>query len=277
MQIKEILNNNNITYIEKGKNLIVRCLSPEHEDKNPSLYINPVLGVGHCFSCGFKVDIYKHFGITKDINSLKVLKLQDKIASIYKQESQQFPRGYNILTKSFRGISVKTLQKFKAFTCELSGWEGRVWFPLYDIFGTLIMFQGRFIASDLKPKYLFYPTNVQPQLFPAIPDTSTGTLIIVEGIFDMLNLYNNDVKNVICAFGLGIASKYNPMMDSLKIMGINTLVPLFDGDSAGTRAIKDFTRLYKDTFIIKTYDLSQNKDPGELSTDEITKLKLALN
>ena len=276
MQIKEILSNNNITYIEKGKNLIIRCLSPEHEDKNPSLYIDPLLGVGHCFSCGFKLDIYKHFGIAKDINSLKIIELQNKISSMYKQQSQQFPRGYNILTKSFRGVSVGILQEFKAFTCELSGWEGRIWIPLYDIFGTLIVFQGRFIASDLLPKYLFYPNNISPPLFPPSPDTSSGTLIIVEGIFDMLNLYNNGIKNVICCFGLGIATKYNHLLNSYKIMGINTLVPLFDNDLAGNRAIKDFTKLYKDTFIVKLYDLPSNKDPGELNKEEITQLKTFL-
>jgi DNA primase catalytic core len=47
-----------IEYTESGW---FKCINPEHDDKNPSMHLNPVLdGLrAICFSCGFRPDIFK--------------------------------------------------------------------------------------------------------------------------------------------------------------------------------------------------------------------------
>ena len=52
-EIELLLQQNGISYINKGKSLQVKCLNPSHEDKHPSMNIDSETGVFHCFSCGF--------------------------------------------------------------------------------------------------------------------------------------------------------------------------------------------------------------------------------
>ena len=35
----------------KGKDYVVSCLNPEHDDKNPSMRIDQITGIFNCFSC----------------------------------------------------------------------------------------------------------------------------------------------------------------------------------------------------------------------------------
>jgi DNA primase len=277
MNVSELLTKNGIHYTDKGKDVLVRCLSPDHEDRNPSMRIDKTTGIGYCFSCGFKLDLFKHFGVIKNTNSILVSKVKGKIENLYKKEPQQYPRGTNFVEKPFRGISIETLTKFHSFTCELSGWEGRIWFPIQDIFGDIVCFQGRYIGSELTPKYIFYPKHVSPPVFPNGKYSVLGSLIVVEGIFDLLRLWDCGITNVVCSFGLSVSAKYDKIFEAYKIMGIHTLIPLFDNDTAGNRAIKDFTKLYKDDFNIKTHELPFGKDPFDLSTNEINILKKELN
>ena len=41
--------------------IIIKCLNKEHTDNNPSLRIHKISGLGHCFACGYKLNIFKHF------------------------------------------------------------------------------------------------------------------------------------------------------------------------------------------------------------------------
>jgi DNA primase catalytic core len=47
--------------IEFGESGWFRCINPEHDDKNPSMHLNPVLDEMRalCFSCGFRPDIFQ--------------------------------------------------------------------------------------------------------------------------------------------------------------------------------------------------------------------------
>ena len=62
MDVETLLKNKDIYFIPKGSDFLVRCLNPEHEDKNPSMRIDQITGIYQCFSCGFKGIIYKLFG-----------------------------------------------------------------------------------------------------------------------------------------------------------------------------------------------------------------------
>ncbi len=62
MNVEDLLLSKNIPYIPKGKDFVVRCLNPEHEDRNPSMRIDQITGVFNCFSCEYKGSIFKHFG-----------------------------------------------------------------------------------------------------------------------------------------------------------------------------------------------------------------------
>ena len=50
MNVQELLESKQIHFIPKGKDFVVRCLNPEHEDRNPSMRIDPIDGRFNCFS-----------------------------------------------------------------------------------------------------------------------------------------------------------------------------------------------------------------------------------
>ena len=62
MNVEDLLKNKGIEYIPKGKDYVVRCLNPEHEDRNPSMRIDQVTGIFNCFSCEYKGNLFTHFG-----------------------------------------------------------------------------------------------------------------------------------------------------------------------------------------------------------------------
>jgi len=61
--ILELLQKNGLGYSVSGRDYLIKCLNPEHEDNNPSFRIDRVSGAAHCFSCGFKTNIFKYFGV----------------------------------------------------------------------------------------------------------------------------------------------------------------------------------------------------------------------
>ena len=45
MDVETLLQNKDIQYIPKGKDYEVRCLNPDHEDRNPSMKIDQITGI----------------------------------------------------------------------------------------------------------------------------------------------------------------------------------------------------------------------------------------
>ena len=56
---------------QAGKEYKARC--PFHDDKTPSLSINPDLGLFHCFGCGAKGDIFKFYGKLNGLDAFPVI------------------------------------------------------------------------------------------------------------------------------------------------------------------------------------------------------------
>lgn len=57
--VLDILKKNGLAPAVSGRDYLIKCLNPEHDDSNPSFRIDRVSGVAHCFSCGFKTNIFK--------------------------------------------------------------------------------------------------------------------------------------------------------------------------------------------------------------------------
>ena len=88
MDVKEILEDKNIKYTARGRDYIIRCLNPEHEDRNPSLRVDKISGLFHCFSCGYAGDLFKHFNINKEkFIDIKAQQVLEKIQKLINKKS----------------------------------------------------------------------------------------------------------------------------------------------------------------------------------------------
>ena len=281
MDVKELLESRKLTYISSGRDYKIRCLNPEHEDSNPSMNIDKITGLFHCLSCGYAGDIYKFYNINKEkFINIKVQKVREKINKMMHM-ALPMPLDTTYIDEDYRGISKSTLRRFSAFTSEsLKGMQGRIVFPISNINRDIIGFQGRYMYSKLSPKYQFYPDHITLPLFPSIVKPINNSIILVEGIFDMINMHDKGLHNTVCTFGtaFGGVKKKDKVAKSLekllqfKYQGIEHIWIMYDGDDAGKKAADSMKEWASDSFSIDTIDLDPGVDPGGMTQATVTNL-----
>jgi DNA primase len=273
MNVLDILTDRQLKYKEAGHDYLISCLNPEHQDNNPSMRVDKVTGIFHCFSCGFKGNLFRHYGAKENEIDIQIVNLQNKIRDILSKSNLTMPVDAVPFCRDYRGISAHTYMQTHAFTTnEIEELKGRLVFPLYDIRGNIKAYCGRDFHSELKSKYYFYPDHVSPPLFPAHPEIWKNSIIIVEGIFDALNLMDKGCYNVVCAFGTNTLLKnYEQKLAHFEILGVNKFYIMFDGDKAGnTAADKLENVLNNNGFNAERIELPEGRDPGDLEEHEIT-------
>ena len=274
--ILELLQKNGLAYSISGRDYLIKCLNPEHEDNNPSFRIDRVSGAAHCFSCGFKTNIFKYFGVFTNPVPLRIANLKKKLHELSTKREVDIPLGHTPWTKPFRGISSQTLKHFDAFyTNQVEKLQDRIVFPIRDVTNQIKVFVGRHTLSNVNPRYINYPSGVQLPLFPSYLEQPSRSIVLVEGIFDMLNLYDKGVKNAVCCFGTNtLQNTTKQKLLPFKAQGVTNIYILFDGDEAGEKAAKQLKpTLEEDDFIVEIMKLPEGVDPGELDMLDVTSIK----
>lgn len=226
----------------------------------------------NCFSCGFKGNIFKFFDEVINARDLQRKKLQDKILNIRADNvGLKMPKNYTSFVGAYRGITASTISNYRAFTSVEPEYAGRIVFPIYDITGKIRAFIGRATDNSVFPKYKIHPGGVKLPLFPGDFNVVQGSVILVEGIFDCLNLIDKGLPNVICIFGTNNIDIYK--LSLLKVMGVTTVYTMFDGDEAGERATERVMDLGdKIQLTVQKIPIDKNSDPAELSRERVIKL-----
>ncbi len=275
--VADLLKEKGIYAMPSGQDFLITCINPEHNDSSPSMRVDKTTGIFHCFSCGFKGNIFKYYGILTNQVFLKVAKLKKKLALLKaSRDGLEFPEFSVPYSHSFRGISAETLKYFEAFYLSsenksMYGFEDRIIFPIRDITNKIAMFIGRHTLSNANPKYLNYPTGVDIPLFPVKLENKQTSIVLVEGIFDFLNCYDKGMRNAICTFGTNSLAKDTKIkLLPYKIQGITKIYFMFDGDDAGRIAAKKLKPLVEDLeFEVEIIELEENSDPGNLSEEYV--------
>lgn len=272
MDVEQLLTSKNIDHVPRGGDYLVRCLSPDHDDRNPSMRIDRITGIFSCFSCGFKGNVFSLFGEKANFLQMRKDLLKKKIRNkIAENIGLDLPTGAVPFDRPWREISAETYRQFGAFEHHDSDYIGRVVFPIKNLAGRILGFNGRALGPDKQPRYLISPAGANFPLFPARPTPINGRIILVEGIFDMLNLYDKGLTNAVCAFGTQKVTKEK--LQVLKIQGIHGIDIMFDGDDAGAEAAKKVAELAESVELdVRTISL-KDKDPGELTASKVIKLK----
>lgn len=283
MDVKELLISKSVEYTSSGRDYKVHCWNPDHEDSNPSMNIDKITGIFHCYSCGYSGDIYAKYNINKEkIINIKIDKVMSKIHELLSTRTIPIPADAVYVNSDFRGISKSTLRRFGAFTTDsIRELEGRTVFPISNINRDIIGFQGRYTYSDLDPKYKFYPEHISPPLYPAVVKPINDSIILVEGLLDMINLHDKGLTNAVCTFGTAFGNvkkkdKIKRNMERLlqyKIQGIEKFWIMYDGDTAGQKASETLMKNMGDQFNMEDFNLPDGKDPGGLTQTEVTELR----
>jgi DNA primase len=272
----DLLSDKGIKFSVKGQDALISCLNPEHDDSNPSLRVDRVTGIMHCFSCGFKGNLFTYYGAPESPLEVRIHRIKEKIAKSRAQTvGIQLPED-RIEWKGgpFRNISEATLKIWQAFTWNVPKFEGRIIFPIRDITGKTVALLGRKI-SGMTDKYYIYPQGVEMPFCPAKVKPINNRVILVEGIFDALNLWDNGLKNTVCCFGTQQMNWVK--LSLLKLQGVQGIDIMFDGDEAGMKAAEAIRGLAETMELsVQHIKLSDGQDPGNFNPDEIRRLKKQL-
>lgn len=271
MDVKELLEKKGLDYVPSGRDYKVKCLNPEHEDRNPSMRVDSLTGIFNCFVCGFKGNIFTFFEQKANFLQIKRELFKRKISQKMAENiGLELPENAMPFNRDWRNISAETFKHFEAFEHNNPEYIGRVVFPIRSISGKIVGFNGRALGPA-EHKYLIHPPRARLPLFPAKPQAVEGKVLLVEGIFDMLNLYDKGLTNVTCGFGTKKITKEK--LNLLKIQGITGIDIFFDGDDAGQNAAKEVAGLVEDLELTTRNIFIKDTDPGELTAQKVIKLK----
>jgi len=235
MTVEELLQERKVNYKLSPADCIVSCLNPEHDDNNPSMRIDRITGVYNCFSCGFRGNIFNYYNAPSnplDIRRQKVRqKIEEKRAS---SVGLKMPKNFMPYVGNWREITPETYKKFNAFLHPDKPFTNRISFPIKDLTGRIVAFNCRTQSPTEVPKYLIHPPKAVLPLFPAQVRPIKGRVILVEGIFDAINLHDKGLKNAVCCFGTRNIDVEK--LKLLKMQGVSAVDILFDPDEAGQEA-----------------------------------------
>jgi DNA primase len=222
------------------------------------------------------MNIFKFYGILTNNVSIKIAKLREKL-QVLKEVGNglEMLKGAKPVLSIFRGISVATLKEFEAFyTDQFPDMEDRIIFPIKDIRDKTTAFVGRHTLSQGNPRYKIQPIGAVTGLYPAKLPNQPKSIILVEGIFDLLNMWDKGAKNVVCVFGtVKLLNDTSTKLFPYKVMGVEKIFLLYDGDDAGRIAAEKTRPLIEECgFTVEIIKLPEGTDPGELSQEDVNSL-----
>lgn len=190
----------------------------------------------------------------------------------------------NFLTSTLinNGFEKETLLNTKMTKENLEdSFSDRIMFPIFDIYKNCVAFSGRIISKDSNEhKYInssesaiFKKSSVIYNLDNALVDNNEKEVILVEGFFDVIALYNIGFNNLIATMGTALTYEHIKILEGK----VNTLTLLFDGDKAGIKATYEaIEKLKSSSLNVNICILKEGLDPDEYikkyGKDEFTKL-----
>jgi len=284
--VKAILKYAGITGQPHGDELVTKC--PFHkkrgfgEDKNPSLHINLTKGIYQCWSCKAKgnmisfalglgliepghINEFLEQFVILDVSSEDIEKTNQRVKALLEQgvivekekELEKYKKVYHPYFKR-RKLHKETVMAFRAgFNKRLK----RVIVPIYR-YKERIALVGRSI-DDVFPRYLYTKdAPLNKTMFGSHMYKGKRTAILVEGVLDLMWLWQCGIKNVLSPMRTQL---HDNQIQFMKDMGIEMLVLFFDNDKAGRvftrKVIADTVRRFDIRCVERYYG---HKDPQKM-------------
>lgn len=254
-----------------GDELKTLCLNPEHNDSNPSFFINLKDGKNHCFSCGYKLHPSKLIGDMEgegiDVEEVLRNAQYNYIEEILKpkdsSEQQIFtlpPKAYD-MDKNWRGVSKDLLQKLGVYYCDTGRFAGRLIFPIHQK-GVLQGFDARIVNPKIVPELLqdikwLRPKGMQVQQlcypYDYLKELDCSHIVICEGVADCISYLELGVPAIP---SFGVAPPETNRITQLLELGVTTIGLAYDNDEAGRVATLKVFKDYAKWFKIKNHNVT---------------------
>ena len=197
-------------------------------------------------------------------------------SALYDHMKEKGYKDEELLKSGIFALSQKTNKPYDLF-------RGRLMFPIFDSFGTIIAFGGRALGDE-KPKYINSPDslvyNKQNHLYAMnfARKEQSKQLIVVEGYMDAIAMHAAGFKNTVAALGTSFTDS------QLKLCSryAEEVVFFFDADNAGQKAALRAIQMMMDylkkltgiNIQIRIAKVPDGKDPDEyIKTNGADKFK----
>ena len=186
-------------------------------------------------------------------------------------------RSHPYLTE--RGLSQETIVDFGIGYCSKGVMAERIAIPIHNLQGQVVAYAGRLPGepADDKPKYKLPPGFRKSQeLFNidrAIKEPSDSPLVIVEGFFGCMKLWQHGCRRVVALMG---SSMSLPQEESIRnhTDTQRLIVVALDEDEAGRAGREDIAvRLSRFAFVKVQVFAMEGQQPENLTPEQIGQLK----
>ena len=156
-------------------------------------------------------------------------------------------------------------------TNQFDRFKGRVIFPIHSMSGRVLGFGGRILGNHTNmAKYLnspeseiYHKSKVLYGLYQAKQSIAKEDLCyVVEGYMDVIQLYQNGIKNIVATSGTALTPEQIRMVKRLT----NNVVVLFDGDEAGIRAsLRGVDLILEQDMNVRICTFPEGQDPDDFA------------
>jgi DNA primase len=178
-----------------------------------------------------------------------------------------------------RGLSEATIAEFGLGFCGKGSMTGRVVIPIHNGDGKLVAYAGRLPGAppdEETPKYKLPPGFKKArELFNyhrALRESAELPLVIVEGFFDCMALWQHGIRRVVALMG----SSLSPQQEELVARAVNPqdrIVLTFDEDEAGREAREKVTpRLAAHCYVRNFRFEREGQQPDSLTAEQLAQL-----
>ena len=280
---------------------------PFHNDRSPSMNVNPSLGIYKCFACGAAGDVFKFVQEHEKLDfkgavewvanftgfvlpslgapeNAEIVEKREKVRRLNELACQWFESQLTLSQKALaylnsRNITEETRKRFhigyapdgregfishavkngfSPLDCVKAGlavekehggisdkFRDRLMIAIQNITGIIVAFGGRDLSENKDPNFkvakymnspesaLYHKSDILFGLHHSRQSIAKeNSVIIVEGYFDMISLYQGGVTNVVAASGTALTENHA----SILARYAKTAYLVFDGDAAGQKA-----------------------------------------
>ena len=174
-----------------------------------------------------------------------------------------------------RGLEKETIKEFGIGFCKRGLMKDRIAIPIYNENGELVAYGGRYPGDppEGEPKYKL-PPKFQKHLVlynfhRAKEFAESQGLILVEGFFDVMKVWQAGFKNVMALMGTVLSDEQAEfLIEALAPDGKLTL--MLDPDEPGIKAAREIAERLINRLYIRVIDLTEDGlEPDELSAEKI--------
>ncbi len=168
-----------------------------------------------------------------------------------------------------KGFSNGQLQKAGIISTNRELFRDRLVFPIFNLSGRVIGFGGRGIDDNIQPKYLNSPeTPIFKKgeglygLYQSKERVrSAAEVLLVEGYFDLLSLYQHGFENVCAPLGTALTETQAMLLSRFA----RKVLILFDGDLSGIKAaLRAIGLLINAQVDVHVVTLPEGQDPDDI-------------